>query len=124
MKSAVIVFPGSNCDRDGKTVLEATGLAPTYVWHRDASLPAVDLVYVPGGFSYGDYLRCGAIAARAPIMDAVRDFAAGKPAIGTGDAFIPSTVRSCTQRMASCIASTSSAMRSAQYRPNASGSCA
>jgi len=68
MKSAVIVFPGSNCDRDAKTVLAATGLNPVMVWHRDASLPKVDLVVLPGGFSYGDYLRSGAMAAHSPIM--------------------------------------------------------
>ena len=71
MKSAVIVFPGSNCDRDGYSVLQATGCAPTMVWHRDATLPKVDLVYVPGGFSYGDYLRSGAMAAKSPIMQEV-----------------------------------------------------
>ncbi len=77
MKSAVIVFPGSNCDRDMAVALErATGTAPEMIWHKDAKLPnAVDLVAIPGGFSFGDYLRCGAIAARAPIMTAVRDFA-------------------------------------------------
>ena len=69
MKSAVIVFPGSNCDRDVFTVLEAQGLNPRYVWHSDATLPEkFDLVVLPGGFSYGDYLRCGAMAARSPIM--------------------------------------------------------
>lgn len=68
MKSAVIVFPGSNCDRDAKTVLAATGLNPVMVWHGDASLPKVDLVVLPGGFSYGDYLRSGAMAAHSPIM--------------------------------------------------------
>ena len=77
MKSAVLVFPGSNCDRDLAVALEqATGRVPTMVWHKDAALPdGLDLVAVPGGFSFGDYLRCGAIAARAPIMSAVRDFA-------------------------------------------------
>lgn len=68
MKSAVIVFPGSNCDRDAKTVLSATGLNPTMVWHAETTLPNVDLVMVPGGFSYGDYLRSGAMAAQSPIM--------------------------------------------------------
>lgn len=68
MKSAVIVFPGSNCDRDAKTVLAATGLNPVMVWHGDSALPDVDLVLVPGGFSYGDYLRSGAVAAKSPIM--------------------------------------------------------
>lgn len=72
MKSAVIVFPGSNCDRDAKTVLAATGLNPVMVWHADTNLPRVDLVMVPGGFSYGDYLRSGAMAARSPIMREVK----------------------------------------------------
>lgn len=71
MKSAVIVFPGSNCDRDAKTVLESLQSKPQMVWHGDASLPKVDLVVVPGGFSYGDYLRSGAMAAHSPIMGEV-----------------------------------------------------
>lgn len=75
MKSAVIVFPGSNCDRDAKSVLAATGLAPVMVWHADSSLPKVDLVVLPGGFSYGDYLRSGAVAAHSPIMRAVKEHA-------------------------------------------------
>jgi phosphoribosylformylglycinamidine synthase len=76
MKSAVIVFPGSNCDRDVFTVMQAQGLNPHYVWHDDASLPeGLDLVVLPGGFSYGDYLRCGAMAARSPIMQSVIEFA-------------------------------------------------
>src|SRR5262245_52768822 len=73
MKSAVIVFPGSNCDRDSATALErVTGRAPAMVWHKDTALPDADLVVLPGGFSYGDYLRCGAMAARSPVMEAVR----------------------------------------------------
>jgi len=73
MKSAVLVFPGINRERDMAHALElASGEKPHMVWHADTELPEVDLVAVPGGFSYGDYLRCGAIAARAPIMDAVR----------------------------------------------------
>jgi phosphoribosylformylglycinamidine synthase len=68
MKSSVIVFPGSNCDRDAFTVLKASGCNPQMVWHGDASLPKSDLVVIPGGFSYGDYLRSGAIAASSPIM--------------------------------------------------------
>jgi phosphoribosylformylglycinamidine synthase subunit PurQ / glutaminase len=76
MHSAVIQFPGSNCDRDVFTVLGNAGLNPTYVWHADASLPdGLDLVVLPGGFSYGDYLRCGAMAARSPIMQSVIQFA-------------------------------------------------
>jgi len=77
MKSAVIVFPGSNCDRDMAVALtQASGTKAQMVWHKDASLPdGLDMVAIPGGFSFGDYLRCGAIAARAPIMRAVVDFA-------------------------------------------------
>jgi phosphoribosylformylglycinamidine synthase len=78
MKSAVVVFPGINRERDMARALKlASGNETAMVWHADRSLPAgTDLVVVPGGFSYGDYLRCGAIAARAPIMDAVRAHAA------------------------------------------------
>lgn len=73
MRSAVITFPGSNRDRDMITALtRLSGRAPYRVWHAETELPAVDLVVVPGGFSYGDYLRSGAIAARAGILDAVR----------------------------------------------------
>jgi phosphoribosylformylglycinamidine synthase len=76
MKSAVIVFPGSNCDRDAFTVMQAAGLAPGYVWHAEGVLPEdVRLVVLPGGFSFGDYLRCGAMAARSPIMQDVIHFA-------------------------------------------------
>jgi phosphoribosylformylglycinamidine synthase subunit PurQ / glutaminase len=73
MRSAIIVFPGSNCDRDLAVALESlSGVPPTMIWHRETSLPeGVDLVAVPGGFSYGDYLRSGAMAARSPIMRAV-----------------------------------------------------
>ena len=78
MKAAVIVFPGSNRERDIAYALELTsGVKPALVWHGDSALPAgTDLVVLPGGFSYGDYLRCGAIAARATVMDAVRAHAA------------------------------------------------
>jgi phosphoribosylformylglycinamidine synthase I len=78
MKAAVIVFPGINRERDmARTLRLVSGREPTMVWHAETELPAgTDLAVVPGGFSYGDYLRCGAIAARAPIMDAVRIFAA------------------------------------------------
>ena len=77
MKSAVIVFPGSNCDRDLAIGLErASGKPAEMVWHKEASLPdGLDVVALPGGFSFGDYLRCGAIAARMPIMRAVVEFA-------------------------------------------------
>lgn len=67
MRAAVIVFPGSNCDRDMAVALSAAGADVQMVWHKDADLPDVDLVAVPGGFSFGDYLRCGAIAAQSPI---------------------------------------------------------
>ena len=73
MKAAVIVFPGSNCDRDVAVALQASmGAAPAMVWHRDTQLPAADLIVVPGGFSYGDYLRCGAMAAHSPILREVK----------------------------------------------------
>jgi phosphoribosylformylglycinamidine synthase len=78
MRSAVLVFPGINRERDMARALRlVSGRETAMVWHTDTELPAsTDLVVVPGGFSYGDYLRCGAIAARAPVMDAVRRFAA------------------------------------------------
>ena len=74
MKAAVLVFPGINRERDmARTLRLVSGREPSMVWHADTELPAgTDLVIIPGGFSYGDYLRCGAIAARSPIMDAVR----------------------------------------------------
>ena len=73
MKSAVVVFPGSNCDRDLAVALrDITGSAPAMVWHRDTELPeGLDLIALPGGFSYGDYLRSGAMSARSPVMRAV-----------------------------------------------------
>ncbi|HET9687146.1 MAG TPA: phosphoribosylformylglycinamidine synthase subunit PurQ [Pseudolabrys sp.] len=78
MKAAVLVFPGINRERDmARTLRLTSGREPAMVWHADTELPSgTDLVVVPGGFSYGDYLRCGAIAARAPIMDAVRAYSA------------------------------------------------
>lgn len=77
MKAAVITFPGSNCDRDMAVALQKAGASVTRVWHKDDALPAgTDLVAVPGGFSYGDYLRCGAIAAQSPIAAALRGHAA------------------------------------------------
>ena len=73
MKAAVVTFPGSNCDRDLAVAFEQAGFQVARVWHKDADLPAgVDVVGIPGGFSHGDYLRCGAIAARAPVMAAVQ----------------------------------------------------
>ena len=73
MKAAVIVFPGSNCDRDlADAITKVTGTAPAMVWHADSSLPdGLDFIAIPGGFSYGDYLRSGAMAARSPVMQAV-----------------------------------------------------
>lgn len=73
MKSAVIVFPGSNCDRDlADAITKVTGQAPAMIWHRESELPdGLDFIGVPGGFSYGDYLRSGAMAARSPVMQAV-----------------------------------------------------
>jgi phosphoribosylformylglycinamidine synthase subunit PurQ / glutaminase len=73
MKSAVVVFPGSNCDRDAATALEQLSGQKTYMaWHQDTALPDVDLIVLPGGFAYGDYLRCGAMAAQSPIMRDVK----------------------------------------------------
>jgi len=89
MQSAVIVFPASNCDRDAATALEQiTGRKPLMVWHEETSLPKVDFVVVPGGFSYGDYLRSGAIAARSPILkDIVRKAGDGLPVAGFCNGF-------------------------------------
>ncbi|NYT40257.1 phosphoribosylformylglycinamidine synthase subunit PurQ [Sphingomonas sp. R-74633] len=90
MKTAVIVFPGSNCDRDIAVALEAvTGVKPEMVWHGESELPAgLGLIALPGGFSYGDYLRCGAIAARSPVVKAVVEAAdKGMPVIGICNGF-------------------------------------
>jgi len=90
MKSAVIVFPGSNCDRDIAVALEdVTGRKPAMVWHRDSELPdGTDFIALPGGFSYGDYLRSGAMAARSPIMRSVIEAAnRGVPVIGICNGF-------------------------------------
>ncbi len=76
MKAAILVFPGSNCDRDLAVAFRNAGAEVTMVWHKDTALPeGTDIVGVPGGFSYGDYLRCGAIAARSPIRHALIDHA-------------------------------------------------
>jgi phosphoribosylformylglycinamidine synthase len=90
VKTAVIVFPGSNCDRDVAVALEqVTGAKPAMVWHREGELPdGTDFIALPGGFSYGDYLRSGAMAARAPIMRAVSEAAGrGVPVIGICNGF-------------------------------------
>jgi phosphoribosylformylglycinamidine synthase len=90
MKSAVIVFPGSNCDRDlAVAIRDVIGGTPAMVWHRETALPdGVGLIAVPGGFSYGDYLRSGAMAARSPIMRAVAEAAAkGVPVLGICNGF-------------------------------------
>ncbi|MEQ8193547.1 MAG: phosphoribosylformylglycinamidine synthase subunit PurQ, partial [Rhodospirillales bacterium] len=89
MKTAVIVFPGSNCDRDMQVALRAgMGAAPLMVWHKETSMPKVDLIVVPGGFSFGDYLRCGAMAAHSPIMrSVVTQAAAGVPTLGVCNGF-------------------------------------
>lgn len=89
MKAAVIAFPGSNRDRDMIAALTTiSGKEPVVVWHKDTTLPDVDLVVIPGGFSYGDYLRSGAIAARSPIMDEVRAHVArGGYALGVCNGF-------------------------------------
>ncbi len=90
MKTAVIVFPGSNCDRDLAVALEqVTGRAAAMVWHKDSALPdGIDFIGLPGGFSYGDYLRSGAMAARSPIVRAVVDAAnRGVPVLGVCNGF-------------------------------------
>ena len=89
MKAAVILFPGLNRDRDMIAALtKIGGVKPSVVWHQDADIPDADLIVIPGGFSYGDYLRCGAIAARSPIMDKVRDRAAsGVKVLGVCNGF-------------------------------------
>ena len=89
MNASVIVFPGSNCDRDVKVALEkVTGAPVSLVWHGDAVVPTSDLIVLPGGFAYGDYLRTGAMAAHSPIMrDVVRKAKAGTPVLGICNGF-------------------------------------
>jgi phosphoribosylformylglycinamidine synthase I len=85
---AVLVFPGSNDDRDAAWALSALGAEPVRLWHQEEELPRIDGVVLPGGFSYGDYLRCGAIARFAPVMEAVAAFAAaGEPVLGICNGF-------------------------------------
>jgi len=90
MRAGVVVFPGSNCDRDlALGFQKATGRQTTMIWHKDTALPTgLDVIGIPGGFSFGDYLRCGAIAAKAPVMRAVAEFAAkGGHVIGICNGF-------------------------------------
>jgi phosphoribosylformylglycinamidine synthase len=89
MKAAVIIFPGSNRERDVSLALRrSTGHAPDIVWHRDTELPKTDLIVIPGGFAYGDYLRCGAMAAHSPIMREIKRRAArGTPVLGICNGF-------------------------------------
>jgi phosphoribosylformylglycinamidine synthase subunit PurQ / glutaminase len=89
MNACVVVFPGSNCDRDVKVALEAVTRQPVgMLWHGEATVPACDLIVLPGGFAYGDYLRCGAMAAHSPIMrDVVAKAKAGTPVLGICNGF-------------------------------------
>lgn len=89
MQAAIIVFPGSNRERDMADALErASGKPPVHVWHRDSDLPKADLIVIPGGFAYGDYLRCGAMAAHSPIMREVKARAErGTPVLGVCNGF-------------------------------------
>ena len=89
MKAAVVVFPGSNCDRDIKVAIEkVTGAQVSMVWHADAKVPQTDLIVLPGGFAYGDYLRTGAMAAHSPIMrDVVAKAKVGTPVLGICNGF-------------------------------------
>jgi phosphoribosylformylglycinamidine synthase I len=89
MKAAVIVFPGSNCDRDVQVALRAAmGGEPLVVWHKDADFDPVDLIVLPGGFSYGDYLRCGAMAAHSPVMrEVIARAGRGVPLLGICNGF-------------------------------------
>ena len=89
MKAAIVVFPGSNRERNMAMALErASGRAPEIVWHRDTDLPKTDLIVIPGGFAYGDYLRCGAMAAHSPIMGEIKRRAQrGTPVLGVCNGF-------------------------------------
>ena len=89
MKIGIVVFPGSNCDHDAWYAFHHNlGVTAEYLWHQDSSLGSVDAIVLPGGFSYGDYLRCGAIARFSPVMEAVKKFAAaGGPVLGVCNGF-------------------------------------
>ena len=89
MRVAIIVFPGSNCDRDMMVAIEhITGRQPALIWHKDTSIDPVDMIILPGGFSFGDYLRCGALAAHSPIIDSVLDHASrGGAVLGVCNGF-------------------------------------
>ena len=88
MKVGVVVFPGSNCDRDAFRFMSDLGFSPKWIWHGDEKLNDVDLVFLPGGFSYGDYLRSGAIAKFSPIMESIKEHAdQGNPVVGICNGF-------------------------------------
>jgi len=89
MKASIIVFPGSNCDRDiAVSIKKLTNLEPTMVWHKETSIPNSDLIIIPGGFTFGDYLRCGSIAANSPIMkDVIKKATDGLPTLGICNGF-------------------------------------
>jgi phosphoribosylformylglycinamidine synthase I len=88
VRAGVITFPGSNCDRDAAVALADAGARVERIWHAQTELPRLDLIVLPGGFTYGDYLRCGAIAARAPVMaEVVRRAAAGVAVLGICNGF-------------------------------------
>ena len=89
MKTAIIIFPGSNCDRDVQIAIQfCTGIEPVMIWHQETDLPNIDLLIIPGGFSYGDYLRSGAIAANSPIMQRIVEKSRkGLPILGICNGF-------------------------------------
>ena len=89
MKAAIIVFPGSNCDRDiAVSLKKISEIEPLMIWHKETSIPNCDIVVVPGGFSFGDYLRCGSMAANSPIMlDVINKAKKGMPTIGICNGF-------------------------------------
>ena len=89
MKASIIVFPGSNCDRDiAVSIKKLTDIEPIMVWHKETSIPDTDLIVIPGGFTFGDYLRCGSIAANSPIMnDVIKKATNGLPTLGICNGF-------------------------------------